>query len=249
MSFKCNFCAKEFQSEKNLLYHQKNTKKCLKLQNKDCNFQCEGCLKDYSVKTFYFNHVKDCSAYILKQKDKIIENLMNENKNLADFKEKHSKHKFKKANIVSLSCITNDFINSQVSLINESVIRNSSVQLYDFIYNCVKHKIICVDKSRYIFKYKDEKNNVITDVRLNLLLKKIYSAIKEKWHGIFEEIRTDLDPSTLLGHCLRLQLILRGSEGQESSKTSDVLKKIVLRLQTDSYYSIDDDDLMMGDDN
>lgn len=49
---KCQYCDSEFKYTKTLIKHQKNARYCLKIQNNNKNYNCEGCNKDC------FDHLK-----------------------------------------------------------------------------------------------------------------------------------------------------------------------------------------------
>jgi len=50
----CQFCRKDYSSKNNLLFHQKTTKKCLKIQQglviNPIIFLCEKCNKSFTLK-------------------------------------------------------------------------------------------------------------------------------------------------------------------------------------------------------
>jgi uncharacterized C2H2 Zn-finger protein len=62
-TFTCEFCHQFYSSKSNLLAHQKRTKKCLSLQNKDFKelFECQKCSKVLTSKKNYNEHISKCS--------------------------------------------------------------------------------------------------------------------------------------------------------------------------------------------
>jgi hypothetical protein len=66
MSFECNFCHSSFTTKSNLNIHQKRTKKCLALQNKDLenDFTCKKCTKVFTSNYGLKEHGKKCDVQI-----------------------------------------------------------------------------------------------------------------------------------------------------------------------------------------
>lgn len=65
------------------------------------------------------------------------------------------------------------------------------VYLLTYFILLLKDKIICVDYSRKIVKYKDENGNIITDIKISKLLPllclSIYNKVKECINNILNE--------------------------------------------------------------
>lgn len=60
--FKCSFCEKEYATSSNLIRHQKTSKKCLSLQNKEANrYNCVDCGYKTNVKDNYNRHIQTCN--------------------------------------------------------------------------------------------------------------------------------------------------------------------------------------------
>jgi uncharacterized coiled-coil protein SlyX len=81
----CEFCNNEFSNKHTLIKHQKNTRYCLKLQNKEyvSDYKCEGCQKTFTIIYDLNIHMKKCKAsehFYNLQKE--IDNLENTNKDL-----------------------------------------------------------------------------------------------------------------------------------------------------------------------
>jgi hypothetical protein len=77
----CEFCNKNFKSKSNLNNHQKNTKYCLEIQQKENNnFNCLKCHKKFTSKNWLENHIKKCVGSIEKNTE--IDELKVKNKEL-----------------------------------------------------------------------------------------------------------------------------------------------------------------------
>lgn len=63
----CEFCNSSFSTKSNLAAHQKRTKKCLKLQNKEIleDFVCTDCSKTFTSKQTLIEHIEKC-AFVKK---------------------------------------------------------------------------------------------------------------------------------------------------------------------------------------
>jgi hypothetical protein len=68
MSVVCNFCLLEFSNKVNLVKHQKNTIKCLKLQGKPDSIECTNCKKILAIRS-YNRHKTNCDLIFLNSKN------------------------------------------------------------------------------------------------------------------------------------------------------------------------------------
>jgi hypothetical protein len=66
MSFVCEFCSASFTTKSNLSTHQKRTKKCLLLQNKNVSneFECIKCHKVFTSNYSLEKHIEKCNVEI-----------------------------------------------------------------------------------------------------------------------------------------------------------------------------------------
>ena len=71
----CQFCTSILSTKSALNYHQKHTKKCLKLQGKDSvgKYKCDGCDKSFNAKVTINNHKKICVSVGIDKKCSIIQ--------------------------------------------------------------------------------------------------------------------------------------------------------------------------------
>ena len=174
----CSFCSKKFKSKSSLNFHIKTAKKCLKnRENKESvlKFKCEYCLKNFSSKQNLKNHQKICFTLIITQKN-------------MEIKELRDKLEIYKSNVTvdfqtlnldledfEYFCIIS-FINN-IDLFTEKKIYKTIISiLHRFLVDPINKipLVICSDKSRCIFKYKD--NNIITDNRAYLLMSKLENS-------------------------------------------------------------------------
>jgi hypothetical protein len=83
----CQFCKSKFYDKSALNKHQKKTKYCLRIQDKDLNkeskikkFECEKCKKELSTKQRLQSHLTSCKSKNSKEMQKMsskLENLKN----------------------------------------------------------------------------------------------------------------------------------------------------------------------------
>jgi hypothetical protein len=68
MSFKCEYCEKEYATLSNLNHHQKTAKFCIELQNKvKSSFICKECKKEFATNKYLKQHLLHCK--VIKQKN------------------------------------------------------------------------------------------------------------------------------------------------------------------------------------
>ena len=81
MSFKCDYCEKEYATLSNLNHHQKTAKFCIELQNKaKSSFICKECKKEFATNKYLKQHLLHCK--VIKQKNET--DYKNENDELKD---------------------------------------------------------------------------------------------------------------------------------------------------------------------
>ena len=105
MSLTCKFCKKIFNTKSNLYRHQKTTKSCLVIQEKEnytnisiITYDCNICEKKFTSKQILNSHMTSCPVLplkikydkIIESKDNLIKSLQSENCNeLKDLKEQN----------------------------------------------------------------------------------------------------------------------------------------------------------------
>ena len=83
----CQFCRKDYSSKSKLLYHQKTTKKCLKIQEDQgiitnrLIFTCENCNKTYTIKQSLEYHLENTCKTIKNNENKEIKEKLKELEN------------------------------------------------------------------------------------------------------------------------------------------------------------------------
>jgi hypothetical protein len=80
----------------------------------------------------------------------------------------------------ALKPITEIEIKQNVEKLRSRHVVNGIEGFSKYIIECYKDKIVCKDTVKKIFYYKDENENIIHDHRLNILITKIFSSIRNK---------------------------------------------------------------------
>jgi hypothetical protein len=79
-----------------------------------------------------------------------------------------------------LKPITENEIKENVEKLRSRHVVNGIEGFSKYIVECYKDKIVCKDTAKKMFYYKDENENIIHDHRLNILITKIFSSIRNK---------------------------------------------------------------------
>lgn len=92
MSFKCEFCNKEYSAKYNLNVHQKTAKFCLKLQKEidenkvssdtEIKESCNFCNKNFTAKSSLLRHLENCKEKLLKGVEENYGQIQEENERL-----------------------------------------------------------------------------------------------------------------------------------------------------------------------
>lgn len=170
----CKFCNKIFKTVSSLNFHMKSAKKCLKnrpAEESKLLFQCQECLKNFTTKQNLNNHQKICVTAIINQKDKEIAELRKQ----LDF--------YKDRQLTNIDIDLEDFENFCVTTFINNIDSFTEKRLYKVIVSVLLKFIvdpytniplvICSDKSRYVFKYKDISGSVLTDVRAYTIMSRL----------------------------------------------------------------------------
>ena len=66
MSLTCQYCTNTYVNKSSLIHHQKTSKKCLRIQQKEYIpiFKCSGCTRTFTRKEVYSNHIDKCVPYV-----------------------------------------------------------------------------------------------------------------------------------------------------------------------------------------
>ena len=167
----CKFCKKIFKTVSSLNLHIKSAKKCLQNRPSKISFQCKDCLKNFTTKQNLNNHQKLCITLIINQKDKEIEELR---KQLDFYKHRQLTHIDIDFEDFEKFCVTT-FINN-IDFFTEKRLYKIIVSIFfKFLvdpYNNIP-LVICSDKSRYVFKYKDKTGNIFTDVKAYVIMARL----------------------------------------------------------------------------
>lgn len=169
----CKFCNKLFKTVSSLNLHIKSAKKCLKNRSMEESklFKCQDCLKNFSTKQNLNNHQKICVTTIINQKDEEIAKLRKE---LEFYKDRQLTHIDIDLEDFENFCVAT-FINNIDSFTEKRLYKVIVSVLLKFIADpCTNIPlIICSDKSRYVFKYKDISGTIFTDVGFYTIISRL----------------------------------------------------------------------------
>lgn len=193
----CQHCKKNFSDIYKLQRHQKTAKFCLSLQKEVKESKtCSGCNKEFFSERELSAH--SCRV-ILSQNTEII-NLLKEEieklkirvKQLED--EKKIYEVSKKSKLEVLLPLTEDAIKSSVDKLSlEDILKGA----YGFAMFAVKHifkdRLFCSDISRQKVLYKDDKNEIKTDINMLFLRTSFFSSIKDRTGEILKNYRLSID--------------------------------------------------------
>lgn len=114
--------------------------------------------KNYDILETKYTELKSCY-------DKtIIKNITN--KNFRNFIDK-------------LDVLTLEYIQSQTNNLTINHVLNGNCGLSDYIVKYpLKNRLICTDFSRRKYKYKDSKENIITEIELGTIIRYIFTSLK-----------------------------------------------------------------------
>jgi hypothetical protein len=203
----CEHCNNEFINLNSLKSHQRKSKYCLKIQNKE--FTCDSCNKIFHIYKDFLKHKNDClKIKELEEENRDIIYYQSENENLKqkiidiekDKKELKEQIKHLQDQLISKSTTTNNttinttnkFVNVSVINLNDENIKNLIENNYNIdviiegqkgIAKFAKKYIltdengdpnyICTDRSRKVFKYKNNLGEIEIDVNAQKLTNKI----------------------------------------------------------------------------
>jgi hypothetical protein len=168
---KCQYCNKIFSKQSNLIYHQKTTKSCLLIQEvQDNSLVCIGCNKKFTTNANFDRHTSICIELKNKEKEELIEKLLQEKKILQDEKK-----------------ILQDEIKEQANLIfsykvNASV-STSKLEMFEKLCHEQKEKLDILHERLVIqaSKTTNINNNNNIDLKFFLVKEDVDREINEKF--------------------------------------------------------------------
>jgi hypothetical protein len=259
MTFICKYCQNSFKNMSILNYHIKTAKYCLQLRDQLGKFVCQYCQKNLSDKRNLNLHEEKCNSSninlklislerdlenaknTIKDKDKQIEKLQNQ---LHEIALNASLKTTNNTNVINLSPITKDWLDSQSINLNKYHLQNGAHGYADFAINySLKDRVKCTDFSRNIFHYIDENGMKIREKGHNLC-KMFFSSIKEKIEELFKQQKNDLyrliDTATEEETCELFKLINEYTEnnvgiarivrGEHDKLRDEFIKELATRL-------------------
>jgi len=202
----CITCKKSFSNNSNLKHHIETAKYCLKLRNKKVinkKYACTECKKVFLVKNSLDRHVIICQKVIDKKKEEQHNKEINEYKEQLHKKDNHIKELESKLENIALKAVSRptnitqnnnriDTINNLIPLTDEHIKEQvqfftlehikqgpSGFSQYALDYP-LKNRVACTDFARRKLKYKNADGQIVTDLNMNILAKKLFTALQSK---------------------------------------------------------------------
>jgi hypothetical protein len=205
----CEFCKNKFSTKANLIHHQKTTRYCLKLRDKQPKkiYSCKLCKKEYTSNFRLSAHLVKCienSSELIQLRDEL-KIVKNDNNNLIKqvfyqtqtIKDLHDKLENVAIKAVSRPTTSNkthitNYIHNMKPVTDEHLLDNVHHLTIEHIKKGpegyaeyaleypLKDRMICSDYARRKIKFKDTDGNVITDPEMTTLARKFFLSIKEK---------------------------------------------------------------------
>ena len=225
----CQYCFNKFKTLSNLNYHINNARYCIENRNKNekqkDTFKCNKCEKSFTTKQAKQKHETKCSSskveeenklefrllqQRLEDKNKYIERLESEVKNLQNQLERiaikaivkpdtvintHLTNNQNRINQVvnNLMPITDDHLKEQTQFLTLEHIKNGVNGYVQYALDYpLKNRIACTDYSRRKIKYKDENGEVIDDPEMAKLCQKLFQAINQRNSLLIDEYIKEL---------------------------------------------------------
>jgi hypothetical protein len=203
--FECEFCFSSFTSKGNLLTHQKRTKKCLILQNKDItdDFVCNVCNKKYTSKYRMTKHLEKCKE---------------------NNERKYSEIELKYNNLVKTSTITIDALKKKLKE-HEKILKEKNEQIKELQDKLSTIAEIGVKKETMTYKVN---NNIINQlIPYDLDKHKISTIVNNE----FTENHLYGKESGLANFAVKN--LLQDSEGNYKMTCTDTARRIFLYKDKD----------------
>ena len=197
----CEYCKKTFSNKYTLSTHIKSAIYCLKLRNNKVkkNLKCKGCNRTFIVKQSLERHENVCKNFsiqqweeklsdkdrIIKEKDTHIKELESKLENIALKAVSRPTNITQNNNridtINNLIPLTDEHIKEQVEFFTLEHIKQgpSGFSQYALDYP-LKNRIACTDFARRKLKYKNADGQIVTDLNMNILSKKLFTALQSK---------------------------------------------------------------------
>jgi len=250
--YKCDFCETTFSKSSNLKLHQRRARYCLQKQvsTYKCICSCEvvGILN-------YNDHIKHCinyKAFSLEKENQILTEKLREKEEhikkleanitvLQNKLENIALQSVKRPtvsntnNIITLQPLTQEWLQSQASLLNRSHVEKGIAGYALFAKNySFKDRVKCLDFSRKKLQFLEEDGTVIKDNKGNRICKMFFDSIKNENEEIVDEIQAEIlkqvaetcNPAETMSLFERMNEIVKISRGikKVSQGESDALK-------------------------
>lgn len=197
----CEFCKKVLSSKTALKYHQKNTKKCLKLQNKEIDeYICIFCRKCFTNKICLTRHLDICEIKQEKDIQKITEDLQKLVIENTELKAQNEQLKLQTKEIEDLRYELEDKIDFSNNLY--TTVKELTAKLkYDEIE--IKNYIKTIDELKLkIEKYENNLFEIANKPRFATTNKNIYNNFIENLIPIVDEDFVNLSNQLTKEHIL-----------------------------------------------
>lgn len=202
----CNFCCKTYANKYILKTHQKTSKSCLKIQNKDRvdNFECKYCDKKFPYKRRLNDHLSNKhSGDVIREE---YEKKLSEQREYYEKKIRELETDMKEVAIKASTkptLVKNTYIQNNLQPLKEedfkanldkftpTTIMNGPDGIGKYALEFpLKGKIVCVDTARKVVKFKNEDGDIIEDpemTKISLMLFKSLTSPTDEYRQIVDD--------------------------------------------------------------
>lgn len=217
MIYICEFCDGIFTRKSNLNSHQRSAKYCLKIQEAQPLIKCEHCYQEFTSKRNLQQHYARCNEFLdnvketklklqaaeqsLIEKDNQIKELIKHHKELEDRIErlasraidKPTKHTNTNINTINLTPLTTDHIQQYLPQLTREHIEQGSAGYAQFAVEYpLKDTLVCVDKARKKWRFKNENGEIVDDHEGQIVTEKFFQSIIDRNDKLIKEYVDEL---------------------------------------------------------
>ena len=260
----CEYCHKEFTHRSNLCRHKKTAKYCLELQKHLAVFPCPNCGATFTQISNLNRHYQQCSPQMNRKEieDKVrqeiemqsvhdkltrlqetVQRLMDMNMN-----GKASSGAGPNFNMVvnNLQPVSEEAIQEQSRHLTLDFILDGASGFASFANNyALAKQLLCTDRARKRFRYKDEEGNMVDDAgglklaqkffkaiapKNTELINREYSELQKKVEAIANDGADGEDLQKILSKSVELQNMLKECNDAADGKHNELSKEFIAHL-------------------